>query len=547
MTAQLPPDPVMPGADRFDVVVVGSGAAGLTTAIRTASAGLSTLVVEAAPQLGGTTALSGGRVWVPVNGTPENEGDTAEAAKHYLRQVFDPRFPEFVDAFVDDAPRMRDFVEQHSRHRFVVCPNYPDYHPHLEGATAGGRCFDMEVLWLEALVPEARNVRVAPGYAPIMHKEWEAWRYPANIDARLLTQRLEQGGRTGGVALASALVDGAVRAGASVLIDTSVVDVVRDGRGVRGVVVETGGTRREILAQAVVLASGGFDGDSRLREELLPSGLSVSASAPTDTGIALRIAQELDADVDALHDGWWMPMALVPGDEVDGRPYPKGLVRERGVPRSIIVNRAGRRFIDEAAPYNEFGKAMHTVDEHGEAPNRVAWLVFDEGFRCRYPFPGLSPEGPLASHIVSGGSIEELAARMDVEALPLTQTVARWNTLCADGADVDLHRGENVYDRYYGDPWAEGHPNLGPVDEAPYYATRIYSGCIGSKGGPVTDLHGRVQRQGAAIDGLYAVGNAAAFWTGDGYPGPGATLAVGMVMGLRAGDAVVAQSSAPSR
>ncbi|MFJ6114588.1 FAD-dependent oxidoreductase [Agrococcus sediminis] len=532
--------------ERFDVVVVGSGAAGLMTAIRTANAGLTTLVLESSSQFGGTTALSGGRIWIPANGTPENEGDTPESARRYLSQIFDPRFPEFIDLLVDDAVRMRDFVEERTAHRFVVCPNYPDYHPHLEGATIGGRCFDMQVLQLDDLVAESSNVRMAPGYLPITHREWEAWRYPENMDMALLRERLANGGRTGGVALAAALVDGAVRAGAVLRPNTAVVGTLRDGDAVSGVVVDGAGGGAKVRARAVVLASGGFDGDSALRERLLPAGLSVSASAPSNTGIALRVAEQVGADVENLAGGWWMPMALVPGDEVDGRPYPRGLVRERGVPRSIIVNESGSRFIDEASPYNEFGKAMHFVDGDGGTPNRVAWLVFDEGFRERYPFPGLTAKGPLPAHVESAGTLEELAEQIGVDASGLVGTVAGWNRAVSVGIDDELGRGGNAYDRYYGDPWAGDHPNFGPIDRAPFYATRIYSGSIGSKGGPVTDVDGRVLRGEEPVDGLYAVGNAAAFWTGDGYPGPGATLAVGMVMGLRAGDAIE-RSLAPRR
>ncbi|RKN43996.1 FAD-dependent oxidoreductase [Streptomyces hoynatensis] len=520
----------------YDVVVAGSGAAGLTAAVRTARAGLRTLVLEAADEFGGTTALSGGRVWVPVNGTPENAGDSPEAARTYLSQLFDPRWPEFVEAFVAHAPRMREFVEEATPHRFAVCPHYPDYHPHLAGATVGGRCFDMEVLDLGRLVPEAARVREAPGYVPIRHAEWEEWRYPAHFDHERLRARYAAGGRTGGVALAAALVDGAVRAGARLRAGARVVDVLRAGDGVGGVVVRTPSGTEHIRARAVVLATGGFDGNPRLREQLLPAGLGVSAAAPSNTGLALDLADRLGAPTANVHDGWWMPMAQVPGEKLDGRDYPRGLVRERGTPRAVIVNTAGRRFIDEAAPYNEFGKAMHRLDELGRTPNREAYLIFDEGFRSRYPFPGLTPSGPLAGHIVSAGSLAELARRIGVDAEGLQESVARWNAFSAQGRDEEFHRGENPYDRYYGDPWQEGNPNLGPIDRPPYYATRVHSGCIGSKGGLTTDTAGRVLGADGPLPGLYAVGNAAAFWAGDGYPGPGATLAVGMVMGLLAAE-----------
>jgi 3-oxosteroid 1-dehydrogenase len=533
--------------EHVDVVVVGSGAAGLVAAIGTAAAGRRTLLLEASDEFGGTTALSGGRVWIPANGTPENAGDTPEAAERYLSGIFDERYPDFVHTFVANAPRMARFVEEHSPHRFVVCPNYPDYHPLREGATVGGRCFDMEVLDTTALVPEARRVREAPGYSPIRHREWEAWRYPMNMDAELLRRRYEEGGRTGGVGLAAALVDGAVRAGADLRPSTRLVDVIVEGGVVTGVLVqgaEVDAPPRRIATTAVVLATGGFDGDDALRAELLPAGLGVTAAAPTNTGVALRIAERLGLPLAGLHDGWWMPMTQVPGETVDGRVYPKGLVRERGTPRAVIVNTAGERFIDEASPYNEFGKAMHVVDSDGNTPNREAYMVFDEGFRRRYPFPGLTASGDLPAHVVCAPSLSALAQTIGVDAAGLERTVERWNGFARTGVDEDFDRGGNPYDRYYGDPWADGNPNLGPIDEAPFYATRLHSGSIGSKGGPTTDTDGRVLGADGPIPGLYAAGNAAAFWTGDGYPGPGATLSVGMVMGLLAAESIVAESAA---
>jgi succinate dehydrogenase/fumarate reductase flavoprotein subunit len=524
----------------YDVIVAGSGAAGLTAAIGTARGGLSTLVIESAEQFGGTTALSGGRIWIPANGTPENEGDSRDKAVEYLRQIFDTRYPEMIESFVDSATGMRDFVEANSPHRFVVCPNYPDYHPSFAGATIGGRCFDMRPVDLHDLVPEASNVRQPPGYSAITHAEWEKWRYPVNFDTELLAQRYADGVRTGGVALTAALVDGAVRAGAELAASVSLVSVeVVDGR-ISGVRLRDSEGEHLVAASTVVLATGGFDGNEDLKERLLPKGLSVSASAPSDTGIAITVADGVGATLENMGEGWWMPMVLVPDDVVDGRAFPRGLIRERGNPRQVLVNRSGERFVDEAVPYNEFGKAMHRTNAAGETPNREAFLIFDEGFRERYPLPGLSATGALPAHVVASETITGLAEIIGVDGAGLERTIARWNDLCATGHDDDFGRGDNPYDRYYGDPWQEGNPNMGPLDRGPFYAMQLYSGTIGSKGGPVTDVDARVLGHDGAIPGLYAVGNAAAFWTGDGYPGPGATLAVGMTMGFRAGRSIAA-------
>ena len=517
-----------------DVLVAGSGAAGLTAALAAATHGMRTLVIESAGEFGGTTALSGGRVWIPANG--RGVKDSERDANRYLDQIFDTRYEPMIRTFVREARAMAAFVEEHSPHRFVVCPHYPDYHQDYAGATRGGRCFDVAPIDLGRLVPLARAVRRPPGYSPITHAEWESWRFPANIDHELLAARMASGVRTGGVGLVAALLDGVVRAGATVCKNTALTSVLTADGAVTGVRVRTEGTERTVRASSVVLATGAFDATDRLRHRLLPAGLGVSASAPTDTGIALTVAEDLGLPVENLGEGWWMPMARLDGDLVDGLPYPRGLVRERGAPRQIVVNRQGRRFLDEALPYNEFGKAMHRLGPDGTASDSEAYLIFDQGFRERYPLPGLSASGELPGHIAGAPDLATLAGLIGVDPRGLAGTVDRWNGFCAEGVDHDFHRGANAYDEYYGDPWREGNRCLGPIDRPPYYAMRVYSGVIGSKGGPVTDTTGRVLTdRGPALPGLYAAGNCAAFWTCDGYPGPGATLAVGMTFGYLAG------------
>jgi 3-oxosteroid 1-dehydrogenase len=199
-----------------------------------------------------------------------------------------------------------------------------------------------------------------------------------------------------------------------------------------------------------------------------------------------------------------------------------------------MVNAAGRRFVDEAAPYNEVGKAMHRRDASG-CPNDPAYLIFDAGFARKYALPGFQ-DGKVPGWMPRAGSPAGLAELISVDAEGLAATVARWNEACAGGTDPDFGRGGNVYDRYGGDPDADGAPNLGPLTDPPFYAVRVLAGTIGTKGGPVTDATGTVlTTDGATIAGLYAAGNAAAFWTGDAYPAPGATLGIAMTMAYIAG------------
>jgi 3-oxosteroid 1-dehydrogenase len=200
-----------------------------------------------------------------------------------------------------------------------------------------------------------------------------------------------------------------------------------------------------------------------------------------------------------------------------------------------MVNSAGRRFTDEASPYNDVGKAMHRRDGGG-CPNDPAHMIFDSGFVRRYPLPGIPPGGPVPGWVARAGTVRGLAERIGVNPDGLERTVAGWNKGCEVGHDPDFGRGDSPYDRYGGDPVGEPSPNLGPVVEPPFYAVRVLAGTIGTKGGPVTDASGLVlTSSGEPIAGLYAVGNAAAFWTGDAYPAPGATLGIAMTFGYLAG------------
>jgi succinate dehydrogenase/fumarate reductase flavoprotein subunit len=505
-----------------DVLVAGSGAAGLTAALAAAVAGAGVLLVERGEKLGGTSALSGGRVWVPGNHL--QHGDSLAAGAKYLAGLYSGRYPEMTEAVLRSGPEMLRFVEEHSAHRFAACPGYPDYDPGRPGATDGGRALDMMPVDTHQLTPLTADILRPPGYMPMSFAEWDRWRYPDQFDWDLLRERDRGGIRTNGMALVAGLLEGVVRAGAAVRTGTRLT-AIRDG------VAELAhdGMVSTVAARAVILATGGFDWNQELRLIYQPAAQRASGAPPTNTGDGLRIAADAGAGLDNLAEGWWMPMLAIPGETLLGEQFYRSLIRERGLPRQIMVNTAARRFVSEALPYNEIGKALHRQDG-------PVHLIFDEGYRARYPMPGVPASGPVPDWLGHGRTLGELATRIGASTVALTETVRRWNAACAIGTDPEFARGEGAYQRFCGDPGVTPNPSLGPLDQPPFYAVEVLAGTIGTKGGPVTDTDGQVLRaDGSPIPGLYAAGNVAAFWTADGYPGPGATLAAGMTMGYRAG------------
>ncbi len=530
----MAPDPRPRPAVRPAVLVAGSGAAGRTAALAAAASGARVVLAECSDELGGTTALSFGRVWVPAS--RHARGDTREAARAYLASLYGDRYPDLTRAFIAAAPEMARFVERRSPLRFVPCANYPDYHPSLRGASAGGRALDVAPVDLARLPALASSVRTPPGYIPLTHGEWERWRFPRHFDWALLDRRGADGVLTGGTALAAALLAGVVRAGVQVLTGTKLIRVRLGGDGaIIGATVRAADRVADVTASAVIIATGGFDRDPELRGRFLPAPVTATGAAPGNTGDGLRVAVEAGACLENTGQAWWMPMIKIPGQAIEGKQYYQSVIRERALPRQIMVNQAGRRFADEALPYNELGKVMNQRGPAGDYPNGTAWMLFDEGFRRRYSFPAARPGGPMPGWVVQAASVDTLARATGLDADTLAGTTDRWNSGCAAGRDAEFGRGVSAYERFMGDP-SGPHPSLGPLDQPPFYAVRVLSGSIGTKGGPVTDADGRVLRAGSSpIGGLYAAGNAAAFWTADGYPGPGATLGGAMTMGYLAG------------
>jgi 3-oxosteroid 1-dehydrogenase len=502
------------------VVVVGSGAAGLAAALAAAGSGADVLVLERAPTVGGTTAMSGGVVWMPAHGRAGGpRADTAEDALRYLDALCTGDVdPDLMAAFVVDARRVADEIEDRSPLEWEVLARWPDYRGELPGAAPGGRS-----LW-------PRPLRLAPD---IEGRIQPAFDQPSPASAGDVPDNdgVVLRGHVRGRALAGGLLAGALDAGVEVRTGARVEQLVFDGDRVLGVVVDG-----RIEAGRVVLASGGFQHDPVLRDTHL-TGPPVAPMGPAGCrGDGLRMATDARAASANMSEGWWMPAMHVPGESIDGVRHFRPLHGERAQPGGILVDGNGARFVDEAQNYGDVGRAIRTRAGTG-SPGPVCWLVFDVAYRRRYPVGPLSPGDPDPEWLARAEDVEGLAKELDVAPEALAATVARFNAGATRGTDDDFGRGTRPYDIWIGDHDA-AHPTLAPLQDGPYYALEVHLGCMGTKGGPRTDDRGRVQSSaGGAVPGLYAAGNAAASPFGSATAAGGATLGPALVFGYRAGEA----------
>jgi succinate dehydrogenase/fumarate reductase flavoprotein subunit len=535
-----------PGAPLFDVVVLGTGAAGLVAALAAAEAGASVGVFEKTSRVGGTTAISGGGCWVPGSAQMAASGiaDRREDVLRYLASLsFGHIRPGFAEAFVDDGPRVFEWLESASPLRMRVVAGYPDYHPERPGGKpGGGRTLEPELFsfrrlgrWADRVVSGHRNphLRLSDttlgGGTGFLDEEAQARREAEDL-------------RGCGAALVGPLLKGCLDRGIEPVTGSRAQDLlIEDGR-VTGVLVEQpGGTVTARAARGVILATGGFEWDPGLVRSFLRGPMTSPASIPANTGDGLLIAMRAGAALDNMPQAWWVPVTEIPGDTAFGRPRATLLNRERTLPRSIFVNKLGRRFTNEAASYNALGGAFHQLDAtRFDYVNLPCWLIFDAGYLARYGFRDVRPGDPAPAWMTQAGSLGGLAAAIGVSAEALTATVARWNANVASGDDPDFHRGRSAYDLWSGDGAARGRveSTLGPIDQPPYYAVEVRSGTLGTSGGPRTDLHGRVlDTRGNVIAGLFAAGNVAAAPTGMVYGGAGGTLGPIITFACRAGAA----------
>ncbi|TCN50815.1 FAD binding domain-containing protein [Rhodococcus sp. SMB37] len=533
--------------ETYDVIVLGSGAAGLTAALAAALEGVDVAVFEKAELIGGTTALSGAGIWVPANPVAAGKGveDSLEEGMTYLSSLSNGMIlPELAAALIAGGPGFVDFLHEHTDLRLQLVEGYPDYHPeHPGGKPGGGRTLEPGLFSFAGI--EEWIDRIAGDIQRIVLVEMPLGGGTGVVAPEILAAREDAAEEGLGRALVGGLLKACLEHGVDVVTETRALRLCTDDGVVDGVEVQTDGGVRTVGASAVVLATGGFEYDPDLVRDFLRGPLTRPIGAPTNTGDGLKMAMRVGARLGNMREAWWSPSVPCPGTRRDGAPVAMLSSRERALPGSIMVNRYGRRFANEAANYNAFGGAFHHLDESRlDYPNLPAYMIFDQSTVDRFGVFGARPGDPVPEWVVRASSLSELAAALNLPIGAVTDTVTRFNGHAAEGVDPDFSRGRSAFDRFpggrMGDPESPG-ATLGPVGMAPFYAVEVSSSALGTKGGPRTDVDGRVlDVDGDVIEGLYAAGNVMANPSGMVYGGAGATLAVAGVWGVAAGRAAVA-------
>ncbi|WP_280258830.1 FAD-dependent oxidoreductase [Nocardia wallacei] len=545
MNSPAPSTATGDGEVAVDVVVLGSGAAGLTAALTAAVRGASVAVFEKADTVGGTSAVSGGIAWIPAHDrAPDGPLTVADALAYLHAQSLGSMDDELVEIFVRTGAAMVDFVEAHSGTRFEIADGFPDYKPELPGGRpGGGRSLSPVAFDLTRLGEWRDRITSFPA-------DWSNVGFDAETRARLHAQTGSDSADfcVAGTALVAGLLRGVLDAGVVPRTGARAVELLSEGRTITGVRLSTADGERIVRARkGVVLATGGFEWDAGLVRAYLRGPMHGPVSPPNNTGDGLRMAMAHGADLGTMSEAWWVPVVRIPGDTIGGEPRSRSVRLERTRPRSIMVNRAGRRFVNEASEYNSMAGAFHYLDPKGGYVNDPGWIVFDAEHLRRYGFLGIAPGDAVPEWFCESADFAELGAKTGIDPAGLAATVAAWNRTVADGVDPDFGRGASAYDGWWGDESADtvAGRTLGPVDTAPYYAVPVTVGAMGTKGGPRTDRDGRVLHvDGQVIPGLYAAGNAMAGVTGRAYGGAGGTIGPGMVFGFRAGHAAATGKSA---
>ena len=551
-----------------DVLVVGSGNGALTAALCAYELGVrDVLVIEKSSLYGGTSATSGGGIWIPCSRYARAAGakDSYEEALEYVRGATPAGavLPEMQESYLQEGPRMLDFLHQRTRVRYESLAHYPDYWSSLPGAKHGHRSLEPAPVARSVLGAEARQLRDThhmmwmfdriamtqvdaqvlmaqlPGWKGLAARR--IWDHVSDVSWSLRNKRSRRiaCGCAGIARLRWSMQDRNL----PLWLEAPMTELLADDSGrVTGARVTRNEASVTVRARrAVVLAAGGFEHNQQMREQYLPQPTDArwSAAAGTNSGDAHRAAMALGAATRLMDGGWWCSSIRAPDD-----PVPRLAIMDKSYPGNIVVTRRGRRIANESQNYITYQLEFyrrHTAED----PQAPSWMIFDARSRRMY-FNGplwparYRPDKRLPKSYFSTGfltradSIRGLAAQAGIDADGLEKTVNAMNDYARTGKDLEYGRGDAEYDRYYADPRIKPNPCLAPIVEPPFYAMRIDPGDFGTHGGLVTDTNAQVLRgDGAPIRGLYAVGNCAAAILPT-YPGPGSTLGPAMTFAWQA-------------
>jgi 3-oxosteroid 1-dehydrogenase len=521
-------------ANECDVLVVGSGSAGMAAALAASAAGAKVIVAERGDTIGGTSAVSGGLLWIPAHERAEGVSLPVDDALKYMEALSNGSIDmDLAEMFVRSGAGVLDFVEKNSAIEWNVVDGLPDYRPERTGGKAeGGRSVGPRPLAADVVGEWGDKITEFPADAQGggVDEETKARLFGGSGDGALIA----------GKALIAGMLRGVLDHGGEVRTGMRAVSIITEDGAVRGAQVATDSGEETIRAsRGVILASGGFEWNPRLVSEFLRGPMHRPVSPPRNTGDGLKMAMALGAELGNMSEAWWCPVVHIPGDTFLGHQRGRSVRIERTLPRSIMVNNAGKRFVNEAVEYNAIAGGFHYFDAQAFAfVNSPAWVVFDHGFLRRYPFLGVTADAEIPEWFNASPDVQALADKTGIDTEGLATTLARWNEHVAAGSDPDFKRGDSAYDTYWGDlDQPEGAMRtLGPLDEGPFYAVPIDVGTLGTKGGPRTDGNAQVRHiAGGMIPGLYAAGNAMASTMGMIYGGAGGTIGPAVVWGTRAG------------
>lgn len=546
-----------------DLLIVGSGAGAMTAAICARDRGGRPLLIEKTERYGGSSAMSGGSLWIPNNHYMAAAGvpDTPAEALTYLKGVTRGEVPEEkLRLYVDTAPVMLRYLTDKSHLRMQAMLTYADYYPETPGGKPGGRSIEAQHFDARLLGDEFERMREPAVQELVMgrmsmtateahhmlarHPGWMKLtagimtRYWLDVGGRLRSKRdrcLSLGNALIGM-LRRSLMDRDV----PIWMETGARELVTESGRVTGVVAERAGRTVRIGAtKGVVLAAGGFESNDAMRKRYLPNPTDAewTSGNPGNTGDGIRMGMALGAAVDLMDEAWWGPTTVVPGEA-----RARMLVIEKGLPGCILVGKRGNRFVNEASPYIDIVHAMYASDSP-QSPTVPAYMIFDGTYRRKYPFgpffqASQQPDWALPKVLRQGylkkaDTLEALAGQLGVDAAGLRASVEKMNAYARNGRDPEFRRGESLFDRYYGDEKVQPNPCLAPLATPPYYGIVVFPGDLGTKGGLKTDTGARVLTEsGAPIPGLYAIGNCSASVMGRTYPGAGGTMGPAMTFGF---------------